>query len=383
MTHRIGSPYRVSLLQRMSTSPRLYKKMYSVGDRVEVRWKTKAFPATVIHVHSAGIVNVVYDIDSSVGVFINLLGDHVNEETKPETTGVKEKRRCVVDGCPSKAYYKGQLCVKHGGKPCSVDGCTTKVMARGLCGKHGARGECRREGCTTPAATKNGVCTKHRPKLACSNPDCDTPRILGKSLCFKHGAFGGCTTDACISNAIGKRGKCRTHDSKTTSCSVEGCNNIAKYKKRGLSGLCGKHDIKKICSINNCTTAVSARGRCCRHGGGKRKVCSVDGCTTLSVARGLCSKHGAQGTCGLDGCTTNATSRSTYCHKHSGGQEACSVVGCKTTTTTTTGRHKGLCAEHGGGPCGSGYCAHPLGQKNTSTSPSLGQYGDGDDCIRV
>ena len=43
---------------------------YSIGDRVEVRWQAELFDAAVIHVHSAGNVDVVYDIDGSV--FANL-----------------------------------------------------------------------------------------------------------------------------------------------------------------------------------------------------------------------------------------------------------------------------------------------------------------------
>ena len=36
---------------------------YSIGDRVEVRWQANVFHAKVIHVHSPGKVDVVYDID--------------------------------------------------------------------------------------------------------------------------------------------------------------------------------------------------------------------------------------------------------------------------------------------------------------------------------
>ena len=43
---------------------------YSIGDRVEVRWQTTLFTATVIHVHSAGKVDAAYDIDGSVGIFL-------------------------------------------------------------------------------------------------------------------------------------------------------------------------------------------------------------------------------------------------------------------------------------------------------------------------
>ena len=55
---------------------------YSIGDRVEVRWEAELFDAAVVHVHSPGKVDVVYDIDGSVGIFLTakehglkLLGD--------------------------------------------------------------------------------------------------------------------------------------------------------------------------------------------------------------------------------------------------------------------------------------------------------------------
>ena len=50
---------------------------YSIGDRVEVRWQAELFDAAVIHVHSPGKVDVVYDTDGSMGT----LGD---EEKKGE-----------------------------------------------------------------------------------------------------------------------------------------------------------------------------------------------------------------------------------------------------------------------------------------------------------
>ena len=119
--------------------------MYSVGDRVEVRWKTKPCRATVIHVHSAEIVNVVYDIDSSVGVFLTAK-EHGLKLVGDEERGGGSKKVCVVDGCPNLANFKGQLCKKHDGPP-----------SRGLCTKHGARGEHLREGCANPARTMAGT----------------------------------------------------------------------------------------------------------------------------------------------------------------------------------------------------------------------------------
>ena len=78
---------------------------YSIGDRVEVRWQTELFGAAVIHVHSHSKVDVVYDIDGSVGIFLTaeehglkLVGD---EEKKGG--GGKMKKVCSVGGSPTKS----------------------------------------------------------------------------------------------------------------------------------------------------------------------------------------------------------------------------------------------------------------------------------------
>ena len=223
---------------------------HSIGDRVEVRWKAGLFAAKVAHVHPTGQVDAVYDIDGSVGICLTV-EQHGLRLLKGG--GTRPKKACVVDGCPRKAYCKGQLCMKHGGTPCSVDGCTSKAIARGLCKKHRVHlGECLREGCTTPAQKGGSLwCSTHTAKPPCTDPDCESPQILGKFVCVKHGANGNCTTDGCPSNAATRRGKCHKHDSKTVACSVEGCNTNGNAR-----GLCRKHGTKKICSFNNCTTAV-------------------------------------------------------------------------------------------------------------------------------
>lgn len=131
---------------------------YSIGDRVEVRWQAELFDAAVIHVHSPGSVDAVYDVDGSVGIFLTaeehglkLLGD---EEKKGEEKN--KKKVCSVGGCANKVHGRG-LCNGHRRKPCTVDGCSAKAVARGLCRKHGALGECLREGCTTAAVKKGRI----------------------------------------------------------------------------------------------------------------------------------------------------------------------------------------------------------------------------------
>ena len=181
-------------------------------------------------------------------------------------------------------------------------------------------------------------------KLSCADPDCDTPQVLGKFVCIKHGAYGYCTTDACITNAMSMSGKCKKHDSKTVACSTEGCSNLAKGK-----GLCDTHGGRGFCSFNKCTTAVAARGRCFKHGGGSRKVCkglkhmvSAPSMAHMEVVVQPATEHGFFPPPCLKQCVDPDFERS-IC-KHGGGIKPCSVAGC-----TTNSRRKGLFANHGGG----------------------------------
>ena len=96
---------------------------YSVGDRVEVLWHDELYPAKVFKLHSSGKVDVVYEIDNTVGVFLTakehglkLLPD------KKEEQPVKKKKK---DECHNKVHAKG-LCGKHRSMQfCKFDGCTT------------------------------------------------------------------------------------------------------------------------------------------------------------------------------------------------------------------------------------------------------------------
>ena len=74
---------------------------YAIGNRVEVRWKAKPFAATVIHVHSAGTVDVVYDIDGSVGVSLTAEahGLRLLPDEEKKAGGGAKKKVCEVDGC--------------------------------------------------------------------------------------------------------------------------------------------------------------------------------------------------------------------------------------------------------------------------------------------
>ena len=234
------------------------------------------FDAAVVKVNMSGSVDVKYDIDGSGGIFLTveqhglkLLGD----EEKKEGGGVK-KKVCVVGGCPSIAYYKGQLCTKHGGKPCSVDGCSTKAAARGVCNAHGAHRTC---------------------------------------------SFNKCTS------AVRIRGRCGKHGGRSKKvCKEEGCTTLALAR-----GVCAKHGARGTCKFEGCTTnAASGSPHCKKHGGGKKKKpCSVAGCTTNAVRKGLCTKHsGGPGECVFGGCTnTMVSTKWKTCITH-GGLGYCAYV---------------------------------------------------------
>ena len=95
----------------------------------------------MIKVHLSGTVDVVFDVDGSVGSgltkaehFLKLRVEVSKKKEKPKAVGgTKRKIKvCPVDGCPNQVKARG-LCKKHGGKSCLVEGCATKVEARGLC----------------------------------------------------------------------------------------------------------------------------------------------------------------------------------------------------------------------------------------------------------
>eukprot|EP00729_Bicosta_minor_P021015 gene21015-biopygen16327 len=94
-----------------------------------------------------------------------------------------------------------------------------------------------------------------------------------------------------------------------------------------------------MCSVDGCSSTVSARGLCSTHG---RGPCLIEGCTTKAQARGLCGKHGANGTCATAGCVTNARKRGGHCSKHS-TKVACAAPNCSTPLVVG----KGVCVKHG------------------------------------
>ena len=132
-----------------------------------MRWKDAVFDAAVIHVHTEGTVDVVYDVDGTVGIFLTAAEHGLNklpEKEKPRGGGGKKKKKvCSVEGCPNKVNARG-LCANHYRKPCSIDGCTTKAVTRGLCTKHGAKGKCLVGSCSANARNKGGFCARHGGK---------------------------------------------------------------------------------------------------------------------------------------------------------------------------------------------------------------------------
>ena len=120
---------------------------YSIGVWVEVRWQVKPFNASVIHVHSSGKVDVVYDIDGSVGTFLN--------SARSWRQTLLGRRLLTKNGtglCPKHgAISMRGKCKKHDSRTvaCSAEGCSTTAIARRVCSKHGALGTCSFNKCTS------------------------------------------------------------------------------------------------------------------------------------------------------------------------------------------------------------------------------------------
>ena len=62
---------------------------FTVGDRVRVRWKDDQYDAAVIHVHAEGNVDVVYDVDGTVGAFLTAAEHGLNKLPAKEKPGVR------------------------------------------------------------------------------------------------------------------------------------------------------------------------------------------------------------------------------------------------------------------------------------------------------
>ena len=128
-----------------------------------------------------------------------------------------------------------------------------------------------------------------------------------------------------------------------------------------------EHERGATCSVQGCTTATKARGRCGRHG---NKRCSHSGCATAAQAdgSGLCNHHGGGHRCVTPGCTKNVT-RNNRCIRHQPvpspgcsqvpqskgirkqhSSRPCTMSGC-----TTLARSNSLCTRHGGGRWWLGY----------------------------
>lgn len=107
--------------------------------------------------------------------------------------------------------------------------------------------------------------------------------------------------------------------SKPRVCSVPDCQKSSQSR-----GRCIRHGGGKRCSVENCTRGAQVTGRCKAHGGGIR--CSVDGCSKSSQGSGLCRTHGGGKICIFPGCK-KGTQRRGRCSAH-GGARRCTVAGC-------------------------------------------------------
>ena len=206
--------------------------VYLIGDRVKVLWKDALYGATVIKVHPIGKVDVVYDVDGTVGAFLTAAAHGLKKvapakkkgkrggrgraaasassasASSPLPAGVVEEtvahradrdglveynaRTCQFDGCTTRARRGFQHCTKHGGgnkKTCSVSGCSDTARSRGLCGTHSTHRKCWIAECTSKSVSKLKLCTKHGGFGFCAHPSgCDSPASKARGNCYRHTA---------------------------------------------------------------------------------------------------------------------------------------------------------------------------------------------------
>ncbi|KAF0738568.1 hypothetical protein Ae201684P_019651 [Aphanomyces euteiches] len=120
--------------------------------------------------------------------------------------------------------------------------------------------KCFFSGCEHDAMEGTWKCTFHIHRSRCAAGDCRN-QVYARNLCVRHG---------------GKR-----------QCQVQGCRlncRVGDYCTRHSSS-----EVLRFCSEEGCNSQVHLRGKCFRHGGGRR--CQVEGCTKFARNRGLCARH--------------------------------------------------------------------------------------------
>ncbi|OQR85999.1 hypothetical protein ACHHYP_11102 [Achlya hypogyna] len=114
--------------------------------------------------------------------------------------------------------------------------------------------------CGNLALTDSSKCEFHKHRLKCLMDDCHN-QVYARRLCVRHGGKKLCDVPDCSRNArLGK------------FCSLHG---IATHKRH--------------CNEEGCTKMAHARGKCVRHGGGRR--CEHPGCPSHARHKGFCSRH--------------------------------------------------------------------------------------------
>ncbi|KAG9405223.1 hypothetical protein AC1031_004331 [Aphanomyces cochlioides] len=114
--------------------------------------------------------------------------------------------------------------------------------------------------CPFPAQGRSTKCAAHRNRSKCEAPHCPN-QAYARGRCVRHGAKRKCAYDQCQLN-------------------------------RRFGSYCSKHaDVtqKKQCIVQGCDKQPHARGKCVKHGGGRR--CKVAGCMCHARLGVYCTRH--------------------------------------------------------------------------------------------
>ncbi len=119
----------------------------------------------------------------------------------------------------------------------------------------------------------------------CIFQSCNEPSAFNSMKCLFHRHRSQCTYYMC-SNQVYARGLCVRHGGKT-KCEVPNCTMNTR-----VGNFCAKHCdplVKRYCDELNCSNQAHGRGKCVRHGGGRR--CLAELCTLRAKYGPYCKHH--------------------------------------------------------------------------------------------
>ncbi|KDO22485.1 hypothetical protein SPRG_12767 [Saprolegnia parasitica CBS 223.65] len=220
---------------------------------------------------------------------------------------------------------------------CYFNDCNNAALSdSSKCEFHKHRLKCLIDGCHNQVYARR-LCVRHGGKKLCAFPDCNRNARLGK-FCSLHGVVTHkrhCNEDGCLKMAHA-RGKCVRHGGGRR-CAHPECPSHARHK-----GYCSRHAIlmmpltpphqleaKMDMTISPAARWPGGNGFVAFRLGSTKKQCTFPDCTRRAHARRMCVRHGGGRKCSVEECTSHARSGGLCC-RHGRGRlsppSKCSVA---------------------------------------------------------